>query len=88
MDYFEDDSESISTARTYCIALSKYEASTRYPKEGSMMECTPSEAESAYEMAIEIPYLIGIYDGDAPRLGKKIKPHKKSPLSFFKLSKK
>ena len=56
-----DDSPQIEKAREYCQVLNRYEARSRYPVEG-IMDCGPEEAEEACEMALEIPYLIGLYE--------------------------
>lgn len=60
LDYF-DDSDEIERAKEYCTVLAEYEAKTRYPYDG-VNSFTPEDAEHAYELAIEIPYLIGIYE--------------------------
>ena len=62
LEYF-DDSESIQRAREHCSILAQYEATTRYPYEGFVYN-TPEEAEEAYNLTLEIPHLIGIYDSN------------------------
>lgn len=57
-------SEGIDKARDYCRTLSQYEARTRYPIEGATI-FTPEDAEEAYDMAVKIPYLIGLYQEDS-----------------------
>ena len=56
-----DDTPDIERARMYCEILTRYEAKARYPMDG-LARFSPEEAEEAYEMAKEIPYLIGLFD--------------------------
>jgi len=60
LDYF-DDTPDIEVAREYGAILTSYESRARYPR-GKVRIFTPEEAENAYEMALEIPYLIGLYN--------------------------
>lgn len=62
LDEFES-TPSILRARMYCEILTRYEAKTRYPIDGLTI-FSPEDAEEAYEMAKEIPYLIGLFDDD------------------------
>lgn len=55
-----ESTEEIEKARDYCKTLGQYEARARYPIEGATI-FTPEDAEEAYNMALEIPYLIGLY---------------------------
>lgn len=56
-----ESSPQIDRAIEYCLILTQYEAQSRYPDD-VYMEYSPEDAEIACEMALEIPYLIGIYD--------------------------
>ena len=69
------DSPQIAKAREYCQVLNRYEARTRYPVEGTM-NCSPEEAEEACEMALEIPYLIGLYEDEQADRMKRSAPKK------------
>lgn len=56
-----ESSPQIDRALEHCLILTRYEAQARYPDD-VYTEYTPEDAEIACEMALEIPYLIGIYD--------------------------
>ena len=58
-----DDSPNIERARPYCEILTRYEARARYPM-GGLTRSSPEEAEEAYGMAKEIPFLIGLLETD------------------------
>ncbi len=62
LDGLEDISD-FDTIAEYCSILSNYEAQVRYPSD-KMLILSPEDAELAYEMASEIPYLLGIYSRD------------------------
>ena len=59
LDDFEDSSE-IEIAREYGLILTNYESRSRYPR-GKTIIYSPEDAEEAYHMALEMPYLIGLY---------------------------
>lgn len=56
-----EDAPDIELAKEYCLILTSYESRSRYPDDGYRI-FSPEEAEIAYEMALKIPYLIGIYE--------------------------
>lgn len=73
LDDFPDTPE-IRRARDYCYVLTGYEARTRYPMYG-FTRFTPEDAEEAYGMAIQIPYLIGLFkESDDDVIDKSMKP--------------
>lgn len=51
----------VELAKEYCLILTGYEVRSRYPDDEYRV-FSPEEAELAYEMALKIPYLIGIYE--------------------------
>lgn len=55
------DTPKLERAREYCTILTGYEARTRYPVYG-LVRFSPEDAEEAYEMALQIPYLIGLLE--------------------------
>lgn len=59
--------KNLDLARDYCRILNQYEAGTRYPYDG-MRIYSSEDAEQAYELALEIPYLIGLYEKDSSNL--------------------
>ena len=77
------NSPRIEKAREYCQVLNRYEARTRYPVEGKM-DCSPEEAEEACEMALEIPYLIGLYEEERADRQMKSASRKRGLRGLFK----
>ena len=68
-----DDSEELELAREYAGLLTDYEVHTRYPRSGITIY-SQEDAEEAYDMALRIPYLIGLYKSSIPKDNRNKKP--------------